>query len=260
MAVRIGYNFDTWDAGTITSTTEAGDNTDGRAVNDSVGKYWRTSSDTGQWWKNNLGAATQLRGFGAFGINWTAADTIYLEAHASDSWGTPTYQTLLTVPVDSDSVALKRVVKYFDKTLQWWRVTLDNAAHPDGYFQTGRLVGFDYYETTREVNTDFRLETFDPSEVQHRPGESPLVVKSKQYAKFRRATVSFQTESDTQRKKLDAIFSKVGNSEPLILDLDTDNTPDKAMYCYLITPMSHVHQAIQTYWNTIGLVFEEKTR
>ncbi len=161
---------------------------------------------------------------------------------------------------DSDSVVIPRIAEYINQSYQWWRLTVDDATNPDGYIQIGRMVGCDYYEPSREVTTSFRLSRHDPSVIQAAPGESPVVKQEKKKAKFRRLTMAFETMDDTQRKQLEAIFEKVGMSEPLIVDVDSDNAPDKLMYGYNKTDLDLMHESIQTYWSALGIVVEEVTR
>ena len=97
---------------------------------------------------------------------------------------------------------------------------------------------------------------FDPSEGDRVPGRQTFFRNRNRY---RRATVRYNLQSQTQTDKLSAIMLKTGNSRPIVLALDPTDRPSKdSMYCYLETPLSQAHQFVGNY-STAQLVYEEKT-
>ena len=251
------YNMDAWDAATVTHSSEA--NTDLVAENvlhDHIAKLWRTTGKASEWIVFNLGSAKKITCFSMFSFNLTSSATVTLQGNASDSWGSPTYSQALTIPTDADSNVIQRIVFFLDQTFQYWRVTLADSGNSASFLDVGRMAAGEYYETTRNISQNFGITMFDPSEGNPVAGRQTFYRNRNRY---RRATVSFNLQDQTQTDKLSAIMEKVGNSRPLVLALDPSSRPSKdSMYCYLTTPLAQTHQFINNY-STSTLVFEEKT-
>ena len=258
MGVRITYNFDDWDAATVTaSSSSASELGAANVVDPQPSKVWRSTGDTAEWVKFDLGSAKQITCIGLFNFNFTSGATVTLQANASDSWGAPSYSQALTIAADSDSVVLKRLVYFLDQTYRWWRITIADASNPDGYVEIGRVAAGQYYAPTRNIQEQYRYQGQDPSERERLPGAwSPSVSR----ARYRTADVSFPFANQTQADKFWAIFDKVGNETPIILSVEPTTRPSQdSMYCTLETPLS-LTNATLTYWDVVTLRFEEKVR
>ena len=191
-----------------------------------------------------------------FSFNLTSSATVTLQANASDSWGSPSFSQALTIPTDSDGNVIKRIVYFLDQTYRYWRVTLADSSNTNSYLDVGRMAAGIYYEPTRNIGQNFSINMFDPSEGARVTGRQTFF---RSRNKYRRASVNFSLQDQTQTDKLSTVMEKVGNSRPIVLSLDPSNRPSKdSMYCYLETPLSQSHQFINNY-NTATLVFEEKT-
>lgn len=254
---RIVYNFDAWDGATITSSSEAStDLADDNVVHDFVSLPWRTTGDTSEWVKFDLGSATAITCVGIFAHNLTSAATVTLQANASDSWGSPSYSQVLPVATDADGVVVPHIVYYLSQNYRWWRVTFADAANTDTYIQVGVIRGGAYYEVSRNYNSALPVQYIDPSEGAVTPGRQD---HKRQRSRYRRATLGFTLQDRTQADKLRAIVTKIGTSKPCILGLDATNYPTaESMYCYMRTPLSLAHRFNQL-WDTGSLVFEEVT-
>ena len=254
---RLLYNMDTWDAATIVGSSQA--NTDlvpANVVHDHVAKMWRTTGKASENIVFDLGTATQITVFSMFTFNLTAAATVTLQANASDSWGSPSYSQALTIATGSDGAVLPRIVYFLDQTYRYWRGTFADSGNTDSYLQIGRMAAGTYYETTRNINQNFSITMFDPSEGDRVPGRQTFFRNRNRY---RQATVRFNLQSQAQTDKFSAVMEKVGNSRPIVLCLDPTDRPSKdSMYCYLETPLSQTHNFIGNY-STAQLMFQEKT-
>ena len=254
---RLLYNLDAWDAATVTGSSQA--NTALAASNvlhDHVAKPWRTTGKASENIVFDLGSAKQITVFSMFTFNLTSSATVTLQANASNSWGSPSYSQALTMATNADSEVLERVVFFLSQTYRYWRVTLADAGNSDSYLQIGRIAAGTYYEAGRNIDQGFSIVTVDPSEGDRTPGRQTFYRARK---RFRRASVAFRLQDQTQTDKLSAVMDKVGNSKPIVLALDPTSRPTKdSMYCYLVTPISQTHQFIGNY-STAALVFEEKT-
>ena len=254
---RILYNMDAWDAATITGSSQA--NTDlvpANVVHDHVSKMWRTTGKASENIVFDLGSAKKITVFSMFTFNLTASATVTLQANASNSWGSPSYSQALTIATDADGAVLPRIVYFLDQTYRYWRVTLADSGNSDSYLQLGRMAAGEYYELPSNINQNFNITMFDPSEGDRVPGRQTFFRNRNRY---RRATVRYNLQSQTQTDKLSAIMLKTGNSRPIVLALDPTDRPSKdSMYCYLETPLSQAHQFVGNY-STAQLVHEEKT-
>ena len=244
--VRLLYNADTWDAATITSSSESSaDLADDNAVHDHVSKPWRTTGISAEWIKFDLGGATNLTVFSMFSFNLTASATVTLEGNATDSWGSPTYSQVLTVATDADGNVLERIVFYLNETFQWWRLTIADATNTDAYIDVGRVMAGAYYEPTRNIGDAFSISLVDPSEGARIPGRQSFYKDRK---KFRRASVGFTLFDQTQADKWAAIFNKVGNTKPVVLSINPTTRPSTdSLYGYIATPLDLAHQLISQY-------------
>jgi hypothetical protein len=260
MAFRILYNAASdRGANVITSSSDGTSNTDDNAVDDRVGKVWRTDTDTTEWIKWDLVVTSKnVDCVALIGHNLTASATVTFEGHTADSWGAPTVNETLTIATDSDSNVLPNIVHYFTQdTLRWWRVTIDDPTNPDGYIQVGRIMFGEYYEVTRDLSADMRVERVDPSEGTKAPGEVPVLT---QKARFRRIRTTFQFVAQAEADKWDAIFDYVGNSKPALISWEPTTRPTKSSaYVYMLTPLTLAHQ-FSGYFDAAAIVWEEKTR
>lgn len=255
---RIVYNFDDWDAATITGSSQANsDLADDNVVHPFVAKPWRTTGDTSEPIVFDLGSAKTINCIGIFGHNLTIGATVTIQAHSANSWGSPSESAPAAVVADPDGNVLQRIVQFnVYSAYRYWRLVFADPSNPDGFIQIGRIAGGAYYEFDRNISQNFAIERVDPSETDNRvPGRQAFW---RDRGRFRRATIGFRFQNRTQVEKVEAIHTKIGSSNPCILALDPDNYPTKdSMYCHLLTPLRFAHQQIG-YYNTGSLVFEEK--
>lgn len=254
-SVRFLYDADVWDAATITASSEAGDLEDDNAVHDFVGRPWRSTGDTAEWIKFDLGSAEQITCVALFGFNFTSAATVTLQANSSDSWGAPPYSQALTIETDSEGDVLKRLVFFLDETYQWWRITIADAANPDGYVEIGRIIAGAYYEPPRGVSEGVSIAVIDPSQGGAQNG---LQAAYRQGIIYRRLAAQFRFMNLTQRDKFEGIFRKNGRTKPfVIVPHPTTRPTEDALYGYLTTPINLAHILV-THYHSGSLVFEEK--
>jgi len=261
---RLLYNSDTWDAGTVWASAETGDLVLSNVQDDQIGKVWQAPLYSGGWlsptatW--DLGAPTAITCLGIFNHNLTASATIRLQANATNSWTSPSYSVYMTdtqaISADADSVALPRYVFFLNQTYRWWRLTFSDTGNPDQYLQIGRIKAGAYYELTRNMNDGFSMQHVDPSEGRPAGGQfTPFRVRNR----YRRCSLDFDLVDNTQRRKIEAVFSRVGNHKPLVVCVDPDTYPsEQSMYCRLTTPLSTVYDVVNVY-SQGTLVFEEIT-
>lgn len=251
------YNSALWDAATVTASSDASSGLTGaNVVDDMVSKPWRSTGDTSEQLVFDLGAAVQIKAIGLHVFNLTSAATVKVQANATNSWGSPTLDDTVAIVTDADSGVLERLVWTGNQTLRYWRIDIADAANPNGYVQIGRVIGGDYWTPTVNFANGYRPTVVDPSEGKAAPGRQAFWSQRK---RFRRAAVTFPEIDRTDFEKWQAVFTKVGNSKPLLLMVDpTDYLTKDSMYCYLKTPLSMAHRILDNYTD-MTLVFEEVT-
>ena len=255
--IRLGYNFDTWDAASITSSSDASAGLAGaNVVDDFVGKPWRTAVDADVNLVFDLGGATKLTEIGIFAFNLTSAATVQVQANNADAWGAPPLADTIPIVTDADGEVIEILMWFGDETYQYWRIRIQDAANPDTYIEIGRIAGCEYWTPTRGIGDGFQYIPDDPSEGSPAPGRQDYYRERK---RFRKVAVTFSAMGRTDREKWEAVFSKVGKSHPVILSLDATNYPTKdSMYCYIQTPLTFAHRILEFY-NLGTIVFGEVT-
>ena len=263
MAFRILYNAASdLSTATITSDSQAGDNVDDNIANNRIGKKWRTSSDTTEWIKWDMGSSTPVDVVGVFATNLQAASagaSITFEGNATDSWGSPSIDESITIPTNADGAVLPRMVKFLSPqaNVRYYRITVDDPSNPATYIEIGRAMFGAYYETTRDISDGWRVEVLDPSTGDEKPGQVPVRTQKN---RFRRISCSFEIVGQTEADKWHAIFDHIGNSRPALISWNpAGRASEDSAYVYLKTPLDLVHQFIEQ--STLQrLVWEEKTR
>ena len=273
MAFRILYDpASDISTAVISSSSDGSSHADDNAVKASVGKTWRTDSDTAEWIKWDLVATTnKVDCVTIQAHNLTKDATVTFEGNASDSWGSPpvdetivgwNYQTNAentgkAASLDSDGNVIDRITHYFTQaTLRYWRVTIDDPTNPDAYIQIGRVMFGEYYDTTRDITADLRVETLDPSEGVKSPGTVQAITEK---AAYRRIRTSFAFVTQAATDKWGAIFKRIGNNDPALICWDTSRASIDSAYAYMITPLNLAHQ-FSSFYDIAAIVWEEKTR
>lgn len=256
---RITYNFDAWLAATITQSSEVAGRLADNVLTSTPGKSWATTGDSSEWIVFDLGSATAITTFFINQHNFTSAATVTLEAHTSDSWGAPSYSQVLTVATDADGEVLPCVCFYLSETYRYWRLTIADAANPDGRIEIGNIYAGSYYTFTRNFSDGGRIVWRDPSSIKDSDGSVDLIRELGSGKRYRQALLSFTQVSDTERKKWEAIFRRIGNHAPAILSLDPDDALELSLFGFLKSDVGLVWQTLD-YFDVVSVTFEEKTR
>jgi hypothetical protein len=255
------YDTRTWDASTVTASTSASGMAASRVLHDLVSRKWRSTSKTGNTLTFDLGSAFSTTLFGIFGHNFTSGATVTLAANTSNSWGAPAWgPTTLTVATDGDSRVLPRLVYKLSQSYRWWQLSVDDSGNTSNYVEIGRIMAGQYYEFTRNFARRARITHVDPTPIKHIPGSVENIEDLTYLARFRQIRVDFPLRTVTEQRKINALFGLRGNSRPVVLCLDYDNYPsEQSAYCYIVSDLD-TEWRMDTSWNTMTLVFEEKTR
>jgi len=188
-----------------------------------LSKIGKTLSDSAEWIKFDMGSAKACTYAAIMNHNLTAGATVHLQANATDSWGTPSVDSTMTV---ADFMILN-----FTETYRWWRITIADASNPDAEIRIGGIYignhldmpGFDPVIPIKRDSTG----VVNVSQMGQAYGESRLIVKSIQ--------VTFPDVSDANRVLIDALFDSVNIYLPFILLLwESSLDVQPPVYCRIV--------------------------
>ena len=78
-----------------------------------VRKVYRSTASTNEWLKFDVGAATTINCLMIANHNLTLGSTVKFQGHASDSWGTPSLDTNLTVATDAQGNNVMKIAHFY---------------------------------------------------------------------------------------------------------------------------------------------------
>ncbi len=106
----------------------------GNMQNQRLSKRWRSTDPSAQTIVVNLGSAQAVDTVAILGHNLSGSAAVTIEAHTSDSWGTPALSAITL------AYSAGAILKYLAaaQTFQYWRFILDDPTNTDGYVEVGR--------------------------------------------------------------------------------------------------------------------------
>ena len=204
--------------------------------NQRLAKTWRSTSPTAQTIVCNLGSALAVNTIAVLGHNLSGSAAVTVEAHASDSWGAPSFTTSMTY----NSAAILKFLAS-NETYQYWRFTLDDATNSDGYVEAGRIWLGTYL-------------TIDPSSLLNftvikRRSDTVVYGRDRQkYATegvgWREFNLSFPRTSGTALTSVLTMYDTVGNHSSVIFcNFDTSRAYEivEPCYCSIVGEMDFRH-------------------
>lgn len=219
---------------TITASSEAS-GYPATAVEDiRASRRWRSTGDTSEWVKIDMGSAVNVKGAAIIGHNLTSGATIKVQANSSDSWTSP--------PVDVTITYKAGVMWYFwssNQNYRWWRFTFADASNPDTYIAIGRLMLSVVYELPEFPDRDLAEEIVDPSAL-------AFSVSQQLYAdirtKYRIYSIGLGTLKESTRQSILSLYELTRAHDPFVLLLDENNTDKlEPIYCAFNKPPGFTH-------------------
>lgn len=125
-----------WDSGTLTASSAATNFPASFTRHRWHKKPWLSTACAAEWLKLDRAAdATGIQALVLRGNNLTTAATLKFQAHASDSWGAPTFDKQIYLFNQELALYTWPIAKDF----RWWRLSFVDAANPDTYVTAGRV-------------------------------------------------------------------------------------------------------------------------
>lgn len=255
MALRLLYSS-RFDTATITANTSTGDLVAGNVAHPYVSKVWRSTGNTSEWVKFDLGSAQTITAVAIIGHNLSSTATLTLQGNATDSWGAPTVNTVQAISTDGDGRVVNQNIFFLNNSLRWWRILITDASL--SYIQIGRIMGGAYWEPTRYHNDGWQIVQADPSEGRDQPGRQSAW---KTRCPFRVSQFTVTATTQAEADKWLAVYRQVGRSVPFVITFDTSSASRinmDSLYGQFKSEAAIIAQ-LATVFNVATMSFEEKT-
>lgn len=219
--------------------------------NQRLSKRWRSTTPTAQTIVIDLGSAQAVDTLAVLGHNLSGSAAVSVEAHTSDSWGTP---ALSAVSLTYDAGV---ILKYLSsaETYRYWRYTLDDPNNTGAYVEAGRL----WLGTFLAIDPS----SLDAFTVTKRRSDTVTYGRDRQkYATegvgWRRFNLSFPRTGGTSLTAVQTMYDTVGNHGSVIFsNFDSLRTFDLVEPCYssIVGEIDFRHTRFMKYlW---GIILEE---
>jgi hypothetical protein len=217
---RFLYDTAIFDGATITTNTEETTLPATNLQDDVVRRPWRTLGTTQTAWAvYDLGNATAVNCVGIFGHNLTSVALLTIQAHTSDSWGTPSLDVGLTIPTDADGTLFEKAVTFFEggtESYRYWRLVM-NGVQDGTYWEVGRLVAGEYFEPSLPPDLRASRIEIDPSVITRADGQQSY---SRAMQMYRQYQIQTQNYAQGDRDDWLALFRNRGQRLPMMCAFD----------------------------------------
>lgn len=158
------------------------------------------------------------------GHNLSESATIKLQGNATNSWGSPSFETILTWNSEA-------IVKFFtEATYAYWRIYINDPSNTHGYIEIALCFLGTYLQMPgMKPDQAIPLSTTSENDI----SSSGQNFGDEGY-EYREATINFPFLTDTQRKNIITMFRLVKNVTPVIMLIwDSDLTFESPIYCVI---------------------------
>lgn len=253
-------NFIDVAATTITSQSQLSTLPRDNVSHEHKGKVYRTGIvDTLEWIKFDLGSPREVDAFILLNHNFDDNETnVNIEAHASDSFGTPTFSEAVSVFSGTEvDPALNKFSSA--QTYQWWRFEFTKANITDTY-DLGRIFLGDVYDTTEDPDSGGYSDEVDENSVTKKSisGQSYSYIKDD----FKKLQVSFKACSQAQATQFKTMFDALGTHTPFFIQIDPTASDGVREVLHYVKFVKGLKRKVHSYtselkWD-IKLEFEEQ--
>ena len=219
--------------------------------NQRLSKRWRSTSPTAQTVVVNLGSAMTVDTVAVLGHNLESSAAITIEAHTSDSWGTPALSAVsLTYNADT-------ILQYWGSAavFQYWRFTLDDATNTDGYVEAGRLWLGTYLSIDPSSTLAFTVTKQRSDTVAYGRDRQKYATEGVGWREF---NLSFPRTNGSALTSIQTMYDTVGNHSSVIFsNFDSLRTYPlvEPVYCSIVGEVAFRHTRYMKF--EYGITFEE---
>lgn len=182
--------------------------------------YIRIHSE--EWLKVDMGQTQAIKAFCFKKHNFQSNAQVRIQGHASDAWGSPSVNQLLSLSAD--------ITIYFWVTAQnyrWWRYYMQDASNPDGYVETGRCFAGGHFSPTVNCERGYLTDFVDPSDVNFSDGGQ---ITSSKKTKYEKTSYLFNYATAADLASFFEMFDELGRSGNLFFTLDRDSASTTTRY------------------------------
>lgn len=201
-----------------------------------LSKVGRTVDDSAQTIVFSFDAAVDVDYFLILNHNITLGATVKIQAHDSDSWGSPSVDETLTV---GDYIIIE-----FDETqsYQYWRLYIDDASNPDEYIQ----IAYCYLGEALDMPGMNRgmIIPRKSNSVSTKSMSGQLYGDVR--LKYKAAEITFNNVDETERQAINDFFDTVDVIRPFVLLIwEDDLDVEPPIYCSLTKELE---------WNKLDII------
>lgn len=237
---RFAYRNWAWESGvTVTASAEATGYPATNLSSSASWKIWRSSVTVGdQWVKFDLGASRAMTGCLLRYASLHVGGSVRFQANATDTWGSPTIDTVFTVP---STVRSRNLSLFFaTQTQRWVRIYFTNTAAVSQAVELGIAFPSDPLTLTYPVRDGVSINIADLT-------LNLSSIGGQQQADRRAQRITYAVDPNvldpTTRSALIDVMIAVGTALPFFFILD-DSDPNLMNYGRLVNGWAF--QNIQT--------------
>jgi hypothetical protein len=182
--------------------------------------------------KWDLATAQYVSCFILWNHNIQAGATILLQGNATDSWGSPTFNELITWSEDNLVYIFAAAV-----SLRWWRLVVIDPTNPDGYISAGHRFLGTYFQPG-ESNASRVPSLIDPSEIAFSRGGQ---MTAAQLVGYDQMSYKFDAVSAADQATMKTIYRTIGKFKPYYIIEDSNFPTTTVYYVHNITPWTFGH-------------------
>lgn len=216
---RVAYSNLLTAAGVVvTSSTEQTGYVDDNLTNPARWKKWKSDATAiDQWVKFDLGSNQSFQVLAAVdAVLHTGGGTLRAQANATDAWGAPTVNDLLT-PASPDYTGVIADWLSASSSLRWVRFYFTNTLGVAAAVTLGAVFVGPYLQPTSQLDPTVQITRVDPSVQRLALGGQRSSVTRRKYHDVQ---ARYHLQSSAARDSLRTAFETVGQGVPCLFAVD----------------------------------------
>ena len=166
--------------------------------------------------------------------NFSGSAVTTIQAHASDSWGSPSLSTVVTYRADT------MVLFFTSSAFRFWRFSFSDLNNTDEYYEVGRLILGTYLQVDPSSMVEF-------PEKHIRSDRSSFSISNQMYSDqgvgHKEVDYRFQNSDDTMKSKIETMWDANGKHTPLLLlNYNTEFSVVPPLYCSKTNDITFTHK------------------
>ncbi len=244
--MRIIYS-NLWDLYTLTESQEDANYPVENTQDTRLVKVWRTDTASASTIVLDAGTGSTITADSCAVINhnFSGSSETKIQAHASDSWGSPSVSTVVTFRAGT------MVLFFTSASFRFWRFSFDDTTNTDGFYEVGRLMLGEYLQVDPSSLVEFPEK--------HVRNDNVAFSRSNQHyadqgSGWKELSYQFQDSDDTMKGKVEVMWGSVGKFIPILLmNYDTTFTVVEPLYASITNDLTFGHKKFDRWDYSINL-------